>query len=176
MSKLSTNPLDDRVAATYESRDAAEQAEAALSQKLGLHNEAMKIIAPDDSKRAEKLEGKSKIIGKNMLQLHLRNASLGLLIGLIIAYLLVNYGPAATQNSPLFTYIALISPGIFIGTFWAGFRSLKPEHDSLNQDAVAARQKKYWMLLVNTNDTKVPKQAICKELKRTRCINLQTAE
>jgi hypothetical protein len=173
MTAIINNMLDDRVAATYETKDDIHQAKIVLTRKLGIRESRVKIIAPSDNMEGVKLEGKSKKIGTNMLMLHVRNTLLGLVMGMIIAFLLVQYGPALTQNNPMFTYIALISPSIFIGMFFAGFRSLKPEHDIINQHAVKAQQEKYWTLLIETKDMDISKDAICEEIKHTHCVELK---
>ena len=69
-------------------------------------------------------------------QLHRRIYSLGfagLAVGLIAAFLLTQFGPALTKQNPLFTYIALISPGLFIGLFIAGLMGLRPDRNEVIQ-------------------------------------------
>jgi uncharacterized protein YacL len=174
MTAIINNMLDDRVAATYKTKDDINQAKIVLTRKLGIRESKVKIIAPSDNMKDAKLEGKSQKVGSNMLMSHVRNTLLGFVIGMIIAFLLVQYGPALTQNNPMFTYIALISPGIFIGMFFAGFRSLKPEHDIINQHAVKAQQENYWTLLIETKDTDISKDAICEEIEHTKCVELKS--
>ena len=174
MTAIIKNMLDHRVAATYKTKDDIKQAKIVLTRKLGLPESKIKIIAPSDDMQGAKLEGKSKKVGNNMLMSHVRNTLLGFLIGMVIAFLLVQYGPALTQNNPMFTYIALISPSIFIGMFFAGFRSLKPEHDIINQHAVKAQQENYWTLLVESKDLDISKEAICEEIEHTHCVEVKS--
>lgn len=174
MTAIINNMLDDRVAATYKTKDDINQAKLVLTRKLGLRESKVKIIAPNDNMEGAKLEGNSERVGNNMLMSHIRNTLLGFVIGMIIAFLLVQFGPALTQNNPIFTYIALISPSIFIGMFFAGFRSLKPEHDIINQHAVKAQQENYWTLLIETKDMDVTKDAICEEIQQTHCVELKS--
>lgn len=168
MTGITSNNLDQRVAATYPSKDKATQAKVILTRKLGLNEKSIKIIEPQDDATGEKLEGSSKSVGRKMLSLHLVYPLVGLIIGMIIAFLLVSYGPLFTQNSPMFTYVALISPGIFIGVFVAGLRSLKPEHDGVNMTTVNAKQNNRWTLLVKTNNANVTKDELCEEIKQTQ--------
>ena len=174
MTAIINNMLDDRVAATYKTKDDINQAKIVLTRKLGLRESKVKIIAPSDRMEGAKLEGESNKVGNNMLMLHIRNTFLGFVIGMVIAFLLVQFGPALTQNNPMFTYIALISPSIFIGMFFAGFRSLKPEHDIINQHAVEAQQENYWTLLVETKEIDISKDAICEEIQQTHCVELKS--
>lgn len=174
MTAIINNLLDERVAATYKTKDDVTQARIVLLRKLGLRDSNVKIIAPNDEFQGRKLEGRSKKIGSNMLRLHLRHTLFGFVIGMAIAFLLVQFGPALAQNNPFFTYIALISPGVFIGLFYAGLRSLKPEHDAINQQAMKAKEENYWTLLVETQDEKVTKDAICDEIQQTQCVEVKT--
>ena len=64
---------------------------------------------------------------------HLLLGSVGLVVGLVAASLLTLFGPALTQQNPLFTYVALISPGIFIGLFIAGLIGLRPDRNQVIQ-------------------------------------------
>lgn len=172
MTEPISNPLDDRVTASYSTHDDAKQAKAVLMRKLGLSDTSITLIEPNDTTPSRKLEGKSAPIGKKMLLLHLKYPAIGLLVGMIIAFLLVQFGPAFAQKSPMFTFIALISPGIFIGAFYAGFRSLKPEHDLVNQDVVESTEKNQWSLLIGTEQTDISKEEICEELKHTNYVNM----
>lgn len=174
MSAITNNMFDDRVIATYASVDKVKQAKIVLKRKLGLTDNKIEIIAPNNGVISQKLEGNSKAIGSNMLKLHVKYATIGLVVGMIAAFLLVKFGPALTQSNPMFTYIALISPGIFIGTFYAGLRSLKQEHDIVNQQAVKAKQEDYWTLMVDTQDTDISKEAICEEIKDTSCVEVKS--
>ncbi|MFW8591615.1 hypothetical protein ACOI22_12485 [Glaciecola sp. 2405UD65-10] len=173
MTAIMNNTFDERIAATYSSVDKVKQAKAVLARKLGLKDSKIKIIEPTDAATGQKLEGNSRAIGANMLNLHVKYAAIGLGIGLLIALLLVLFGPTLTQSNPTFTFIALISPGIFIGTFYAGLRSLKPEHDIINQQTVAAKQNDYWTLLIDTDNLPVTKEAVCEEIERTDCVEVK---
>ena len=80
---------------------------------------------------------------------HLILGGAGLLIGMIVAYVLVEFGPALTQNNPLFTYIAMISPGIFIGLFVAGLLSLRPDRTEIIDVVREAVRNKRYAVIVN---------------------------
>jgi hypothetical protein len=166
-------PFDDRVIATYSSRESLSRAKLVLMTKLGLSESCLQTIKPDDQATETKLEGKPKPIGKNMLRIHLWYSAIGLLIGLLIAQLLIEFGPTIASSNPMFTYIAFISPGIFIGVFSAGFRSLKPERDVVNMHAVSAKDKNQWTLVVNSDDTDLSKTEIVEEIKHTDCTEVK---
>jgi hypothetical protein len=169
MNGITHTQFDNRILATYSSFDRVFRAKTVLKTKLGLPESSLDLIKPKESDFEGKLEGSPRKIGINLLRTHLLSASVGLAIGMVIAFLLVEFGPAFTRNSPLFTYIAFISPGLFIGVFWAGLRGLKPEHDVINQDAVEARNNAYWTLVVETENVSISKADIVEEIKQTDC-------
>lgn len=173
MSITDHNPFDERVLATYTSRDKVNQAYVVLRRKLGLADASMQILGPKHSKLSETLEGNSELIGQSMLILHICYASLGLVSGLLLATLLVQYGPPLFNNSPVFTYIALISPGIFIGLFIAGLRSLKPERDPINISIVESAQAGDWALVIDTDSLPVSKNAVVEEIESTGCLDIK---
>lgn len=173
MTAIVNSPLDSRVAATYKSKDDASKAKHVLATKLGFQNSKIDIIEPNSTTQGEKLKVKSKAIGKSMLTMHIYNALIGVTVGMILAFLLVQYGPLLAQNNPLFTYIAFISPGLFIGLFFAGIRSFRPQHDVVNQHAVQTQENKYWTLMIDTAHANVSKKDICKEIEATQYVELK---
>ncbi len=168
MSSITCDVMDGRIAASYKSKTKVLCVKECLVKKLGIEKKKVKIIAPDDEKMSRKLEGPSKPLGKTMLKQHFIYGTGGLLVGMIFAYVLVNHGPEFTQASPMFTYLALISPGLFVGLFVGGLMSLQPSHDPLNQDVVENIQEdKNWTLLIDTEEVSVSKQAIIQEIKNS---------
>jgi uncharacterized membrane protein len=167
MSELTTHLLDDRIVAVYDDNKEANDAKAKLSTELNINTDKIDIVAPKDKGISEKLEGKSSPIGKQMLTAHFLYSIASFLLGMLIALLLVSFGPALFANNPLFTFIAFVSPGIFMGIFYGGLRSLKPERDPVNQAVVQAKEKSKWTLLINTNKVDVPKQEIVSLLQQT---------
>jgi hypothetical protein len=158
---------DDRMAAVYSSQEKVMSAKEKLQQKLVIANDAIKIIAPNKHGLSSELEGSSSEIGKSMLKVHLIYSAMGLTIGLMLAWLLVSFGPKFTQLNPTFTYLAMLSPGLFIGLFLSGLVSLKPQHDQVNQAAVKAEENKNWTLLVDVSKTDKSKKDIAPVLEST---------
>jgi hypothetical protein len=167
MNKSTWAAADDRIAAVYKSREEATTARKTLLKELKISDTAVSLIAPDNHEPGRKLEGNSKGIGKNMLWLHLVYGAAGLVVGLILGWLLVNYGPGFTRLNPMFTYIAMLSPGLFIGLFLSGLMSLKPQHDAVNQGTVSAGNAGDWTLLVKLSDESVSKEDVESAIKQT---------
>ena len=168
MSDISMNVTDTRIAAVYSSRDAVMQAKAVIMRKLGLSEQKVKVIAPTDTNVSEKLEGKAKKVKSEMWSLHLIWGLLGFMGGMLIAYYLTTNGPQWAQQSVGFTYLALVSPGLFIGLFIGGFLSLKPERDTVNQEAVKGKEDNNWTLVVDTQDTPFKRDDVLDEIEHTR--------
>lgn len=82
------------------------------------------VISFNDLNFNCKLEGESKELGKMMWYLYFIFGGVGLLIGMIVVYVLVEFGFVFMQNNLLFIYIVMVSLGIFIGLFVVGLLSL----------------------------------------------------
>jgi len=54
-----------------------------------------------------------------------------------------------TQNNPLFTFIAMISPGVFIGLFTAGLFNLRPDRTEIIDTVRHAIRRKHFAVVVN---------------------------
>ena len=167
MAELINQAFDERIAAFYDEETKAQRAKKTLRETLALDAQALKIIGPEGNNVSKQLEGKSAPIGKQMLSAHFLYAIASFLLGMLIALLLVEFGPSLFANNPLFTFIAFVSPGIFIGVFAGGLRSLKPERDAVNQAVLEAKEENKWTLVVNTGGTDVSKDEIVATIKQT---------
>lgn len=167
MAELINQAFDERIAAFYDEETKVQRAKKTLRDELALDAQALKIIGPQVGNVSKQLEGNSAPIGKQMLSAHFLYAIASFLLGMLIALLLVEFGPSLFANNPLFTFIAFVSPGIFIGVFAGGLRSLKPERDAVNQAVLEAKAKKKWTLVVHTEGADVPKDQIIETIKQT---------
>lgn len=122
-----------QVAAVFSSKEKVREVLEIVQNRTSVEPSQIEVIEAGDPKLSEKLERNSESIGKSMWSSHLLLGSLGLVAGLIAAFLLTQFGPALTQQNPLFTYIALISPGLFIGLFVAGLIGLRPDRNEVIQ-------------------------------------------
>ncbi|MBF7073424.1 hypothetical protein ISG33_08450 [Glaciecola sp. MH2013] len=170
MSVVITNAFDHRIAAVYDEREKIEEARSLLKKRFNLDEKNIKILKPNESSVSAKLEGESAAIGKQMISDHFLYAFASFVFGMLVAVLLVGFGPAMFSNNPLFTFVALISPGIFMGVFYAGMRSLKPERDTINQAALKANNENNWTLLIDVEAVNVSKQKIVDEIKQTKAL------
>lgn len=173
MSDFTLNVSDTRVVATYYSKDKVKAATAVLVKKLSLSPKSLKIISPDESNVSGRLESRREKVGENMLTLHFVYGSAGLIISMLLAHLLIGFGPEWAQQNQMFTYIALVSPGLFIGLFVAGFLSLKPERDIITQEVVKQNNDGKWTLVIDTENEAISRDDIVEEVKNTNAMNIQ---
>ena len=122
-----------QVAAVFPSKRKVQEVLEIVQEETSVEASQIEIIEAGDPNMSEKLERNSASIGKSMWSSHLLLGSVGLIVGLVAASLLTLFGPALTQQNPLFTFIALISPGIFIGLFIAGLIGLRPDRNQVIQ-------------------------------------------
>ena len=138
-----------QVAAIFDTTDEARIALKRVEEKTNVASHQSQLIVPSDPKLSEKLEQKSSSIANTLWTSHLALSGLGFVIGMIAAFLLTQYGPALTQQNPLFTYIALISPGTFIGMFVAGLIALRPDRNEIVLNVSDAARNGKSALIIN---------------------------
>lgn len=158
---------DNRLAAIYATREEAVTAKNTLMDKCQLNDSLITLIEPSKDVNGAKLEGQSEKIGENMLWLHIIYGAAGLGVGLMVGWLLVNYGPEFARLNPMFTYIGMLSPGLFIGLFLSGLLSLKPQHDAVNQAVVSASRNNDWALVINIDNHHMGKGEVVPMLEKT---------
>ncbi|MEG3768011.1 hypothetical protein [Alteromonas sp. 14N.309.X.WAT.G.H12] len=156
MNDISTATLDaivgakqSQLAAIFDDEPQAAKSIATLKAQTNLSPQQLTLIHPHDQEFNAKLEKASDKVGKHLWHSHLILGAAGIATGLLFAFVLVNIGPALTQNNPLFTYIALISPGLFIGLFVAGLIGLRPDRDAIVQTVRSAIRRGKYALVVN---------------------------
>lgn len=167
MSNISMNVTDTRIAAVYASHDALLQAKAVIMRKLGLHERKVKVIPPNQNDVSAELEGKASKVKSEIWTLHVIWGLLGFMAGMVLALYLTTDGPQWARENVIYTYIALVSPGLFIGLFIAGFLSLKPQRDMVNQEATKGTQNNQWTLIVDTADSSVERDDVIEQLEQT---------
>ncbi|MBU2977003.1 hypothetical protein [Alteromonas sp. C1M14] len=156
MSDLTTPNVDaivgaknTQIAAIFDDQQQVAMGIQTLQSQTDLSPQQLTLIHPKDEGFNAKLEKASEKIGKRLWHSHLILGAAGIITGLIFAFILVNFGPALTQNNPMFTYIALISPGLFIGLFVAGLIGLRPDRDEIVQTVRSAIRRGKFALVVN---------------------------
>ena len=147
-----------QVAAVFASKQKVQEALDVVQDRTSIDASQVEIVEAGDPKMSEKLEQNSADIGKSMWSSHLALGSTGVAVGLVVAFLLTQFGPALTQLNPLFTYIALISPGLFIGLFIAGLIGLRPDRNEVIQTVRHAVRYGKVALVINLKKSQSPSE------------------
>lgn len=142
-----------QVAAIFSSNQEVQEVIQIVTNNTNIEGSQIEVIEASDPNMSKKLERTSESIGKSMWTSHLLLGSVGLAVGLITAFLLTQFGPALTKQNPLFTYIALISPGLFIGLFVAGLIGLRPDRNEVVQTVRHAVRYGKVALIINLKES-----------------------
>ncbi|GFD68514.1 hypothetical protein [Alteromonas sp. KUL106] len=142
-----------QVAAIFSSNQKVQEVIQIVTDNTNIEGSQIEVIEASDPDMSKKLERNSESIGKSMWTSHLLLGSVGLAVGLLTAFLLTQFGPALTKQNPLFTYIALISPGLFIGLFVAGLIGLRPDRNEVVQTVRHAVRYGKVALIINLKES-----------------------
>ena len=146
-----------QVAAIFDTTDEAKTALRRVEEETTVASHQSEVIEPSDPRLSEKLEQKSSSIANTLWTSHIALSGIGFALGMVAAFLLTQYGPALTQQNPLFTYIALISPGTFIGMFVAGLIALRPDRNEIVSNVTNASRNGKSALIINLRKTQSAK-------------------
>lgn len=138
-----------QVAAIYDNEQDAQESVAELTTATDVSQQQITVINPFDQDFSQKLEQDSQKLGSRMWYSHIIFGAAGLIAGLIVAWVLVSVGPTLTQNNPMFTFIAMISPGVFIGLFMAGLFNLRPDRTEIIDMVRHAIRRDHFAVVVN---------------------------
>jgi hypothetical protein len=152
---LSLNPeaRPHKIAAVFEQHTAAKAAHHTLIDYGHFDKKDVDIIAPDDGEAREKIEPEPEAIGHTLIVSHFILGAVGAAIGIAAALLMVSSGPLFAQSSPVLTVFALGFIGMFFGLFAAGLLSLRPDHDPLINETLAAIRQNKWAVIVQAKDS-----------------------
>jgi hypothetical protein len=141
-----------KIAAVFDDKTNAQEAEETLVSYAHFNPKDVSIIQPGDDHIRQKLEPEPTAIGRNLFLSHMALGGIGLLVGLLLAFIIITQGPQFAESSPGLTFFALGLVGLFIGLFAAGAFSLRPDHDPLINDTIEASRHKQWAVIVQARD------------------------
>ncbi|MDP5030008.1 MAG: hypothetical protein NWQ54_08210 [Paraglaciecola sp.] len=148
-----------KVAGVFEQESSAQAAVNLLKSKGDFTAEEVALVVPKDESFAQKVEPDDKGIGRTLITSHLRFGAVGLALGLIVAAILSQYGPALTTSSPVMVFIALAMGGTFLGLMLAGLMTLRPDHDGVINKTRQATNNHQWTVIVQTKNDDQNKRA-----------------
>lgn len=152
---LSLNPeaRPHKIAAVFEQHNAAKAAHHTLIDYGHFDKKDVDIIAPGDNEARDKIEPETQAIGQTLFVSHLLLGGIGAAVGIAVALLLINIGPLFAQSSPILTLLTLSLMGSFFGLFVAGLVTLRPDHDPLINETLAAIRENKWAVIVQAKDS-----------------------
>lgn len=141
------------VSAQYDSQSSADQAVQRLIHKAQLAPHQIVVVQPHDPHMGHKVEPDDKGIARTLVKSHAVLGLGGLVLGLVLAAVLVLFGPPVTRSSPLMTFIALGFICPIFGLIIAGAVSLRPDHDLLLEKTRTATDEGRWTVIAHCTDT-----------------------
>ncbi len=120
---------NSKLAAVFDSRDAARSAEHEVIIEAGLSPAQVKVIVPNEPHPGIKMEPEGGGIWRGIVLAHAWLGVAGLAVGSLIFALLAWIGVAAVVQSPWAAGLAIVAFGGVAGMFVGGFVSLRPDHD-----------------------------------------------
>lgn len=120
---------NSKLAAVFDSRDAARSAELEVIIEAGLSPAQVKLITPNEPHPGIKMEPEGGGIWRGILLAHAWLGAAGFAAGLLAFALLAWLGVAAVVQSPWAAGLAIVAFGGVAGMFVGGFVSLRPDHD-----------------------------------------------
>ncbi|GAB3015055.1 hypothetical protein [Bowmanella dokdonensis] len=160
---MKANIIDEehisKVGGIFEQEAKAKQAIQSLMTEGDFRQEEVNLVPPGDKSFDEKIETDDLAVKRTLLNSHIILGLIAVLVGLGVAALLVSYGPAFTQSSPMMTFIALGILSLFLGMMLAGFISLRPDEDRLVNKVRKATLNHRWVVVVQAKDKQHAEQA-----------------
>tara|TARA_R110000823_G_scaffold119998_8_gene244373 strand:+ start:41601 stop:42119 length:519 start_codon:yes stop_codon:yes gene_type:complete len=138
-----------KVSAEFVSEPLANRAVESLTREQGFKQQQISVIKPGDENVGHKVEPETRAIGATTGITHVVCVLGGLLLGLAVAWTLVNMGPALARANPLMTYMALAVISPMLGFFAGSVISMRPDHDRVLYKARAAADARRWTVVVH---------------------------
>ena len=140
------------VDAVFHDERRARDAATALATQVGLSDEQIDVVRPNDPQRAEKLEPESSDIFRTILRSHAGLGVVGAVVGLIIAGILVGAGFDFAQTRPGWVYGILAVIGGLIGMLGAGMVSVRLDHERVIAETRDASTQGEWTVVAHAHD------------------------
>ncbi len=143
-----------KVAAVFDSTNAAESAAARVRQSLSLGDAQVQVIRPGERHPGRKLEPESRGIWQTMLRTHLILGLAGVVAGALLFYLLYASGVRFIVASPVAAALAIMFFGGLAGAMLGGLVTLRPDHDAYIVKVLEACREGRSAVVVHAFDSK----------------------
>jgi len=152
-----------KIAAIYDTRDAASGAANVLSSKAGLAPSQWMLVAPHEQGFARKLEPETQGIARTGIRAHLILGALGLLAGVALWVVLYGLAIPFIVSSPWASAAVIICFATIAGMMTGGLVTARPDHQIVILKVRQAAEQGRWSLVLHPRS---PRQcdALMKEL------------
>lgn len=118
-----------KVVASFDSDTEAMRAASQLAASDRVQARQVRIVAPNDPAAEHKLQPEPRAIELTFFRTHALFGAIGLVTGVVLAAVSINWGPEALQASPMFTLITLTWVSTLFSLMVAGAVTLRMDHD-----------------------------------------------
>lgn len=138
-----------KIAAIYDTRDAASAAAEALSRKAALQPSQWMLIAPGEQDYARKLEPEGQGIARTGIRAHLILGAIGLLAGIAFWALLYGLAIPYIAASPWASAAVIIGFATIAGMMIGGLVTARPDHQIVILKVRQADEQGRWSLILH---------------------------
>jgi hypothetical protein len=131
-----------------DARDAAEH----VVRDARLSTEQVKVLGPGDPVMEKKLEPEEPGIVRTVIKAHIALGIVGLILGLLIAWLLIVAEVGFAVSSPYYVYVVLGVFGLLGGLMSGGLVSIRPDRTILDVKVEEAVHEGQWAVVVHPTD------------------------
>ena len=140
------------VAALFGQAQEARAAADHVVQDARLPTEQVKVLGPGDPAMEEKLEPEEPGIVRTVIKAHIVLGIVGLVLGLLIAWLLIVAEVDFAVSSPYYVYVVLGVFGLLGGLMSGGLVSIRPDRTLLDVKVEEAVHEGHWAVVVHPMD------------------------
>ena len=138
-----------KIAAVYETREAAAGAADSLSRLAGLEASQWMLVAPNEKGFARKLEPETQGIVRTGIRAHLILGGVGFLVGVALWALLYFLPITYIVASPLASAAVIISFATIVGMMMGGLVTARPDHQVVILKVRKAAEQGKWCLVLH---------------------------
>ncbi|MDX3893967.1 hypothetical protein [Pusillimonas sp.] len=141
-----------KIAAVYDTREAASGAADSLSRRAGLEPSQWTLIAPQEQGFARKLEPESQGIARTGVRAHLILGAIGLLAGIVFWALLYGLAIPFIVASPWASAAVIIVFATIAGMMIGGLVTARPDHQIVILKVRQAAEQGKWSLVLHPSN------------------------
>lgn len=138
-----------KIAAFFDSGEAAAVAGAGLRSSAGLQLTQLRLIEPHEKDYSKKLEPETRGVPRTALRSHLVLGTIGLILGALLWAALYAKGIPAVVSSPQLSAGAIIFFSLIGGLLLGGLITARPDHELVIQRVRSEVEGGRWSLVIH---------------------------